>query len=212
MYYSTDKPMKRKIRKERQIRLQKFRKQKELSKYDNRWWAKGLIEKFDNHPYWITASLSYYAFIYVDMHYGWEFRHPIKLLFLYDMMSQDIKYGLFWIKFSEDFHDHSYKTYFKELGSRHLDNMVFIEDMIHFTAKNIRSHLDVGYYEIIIKSGIQCCYLFIQSPEKDKYEPYKWLLDLFDDVAKCIPEDVYDNIDIWEEIRNKREIIDEKGL
>ena len=51
--------MKRKIRKKRQIRLQKFRKQKERNKYDNKWWAKVLIGMFDNHPYWITASLSF---------------------------------------------------------------------------------------------------------------------------------------------------------
>ena len=204
--------MKRKIRKKRQIRLQKFRKQKERNKYDNKWWAKVLIGMFDNHPYWITASLSYYAFIYVDMHYGWEFGHPVKLIFLYDRMSQDIKCGLFWAKFSEASDDYSYKTYFKELGSRHLDNMVFIDDMIHFEAKNIQSHWDVGYYEIIIKSGPQGCYLSIQSPEMDKYEPYKWLLDLFDDVVNSIPEDFYDNIDNWEEVRNKREIIDEEGI
>jgi hypothetical protein len=204
--------MKRKIRKIRQIRLQKFRKQKERNKYDNKWWAKVLIEMFDNHPYWITASLPYYAFIYVDMHYGWEFGHPVKLIFLYDRMSQDIKYGLFWAKFSDASDDYSYKTYFKELGSRHLDNMVFIDDMIHFEAKNIQSHWDVGYYEIIIKSGPQGCYLSIQSLEMDKYEPYKWLLDLFDDVVNSIPEDFYDNIDNWEEVRNKREIIDEEGI
>jgi hypothetical protein len=147
--------MKRKIRKIRQIRLQKFRKQKERNKYDNKWWAKVLIEMFDNHPYWITASLPYYSFIYVDMHYGWEFGHPVKLIFLYDRMSHDIKYGLFWAKFSDVSDDYSYKTYFKELGSRHLDNMVLIDDMIHFEAKNIQSHWDVGYYEIIIKSGSQ---------------------------------------------------------
>lgn len=204
--------MKRKIRKKRKIRLQKFRKQKERNKYDNKWWAKVLIEMFDNHPYWITASLPYYAFIYVDMHYGWEFGHPVKLIFLYDRMSQDIKYGLFWAKFSDASDDYSYKTYFKELGSRHLDNMVFIDDMIHFEAKNIQSHWDVGYYEIIIKSGPQGCYLSIQSTEMDKYEPYKWLLDLFDDVVNSIPEDFYDNIDNWEEVRNKREIIDEEGI
>lgn len=202
-------PMKRKIRKIRQIRLQKFRKQKERNKYDNKWWAKVLIEMFDNHPYWITASLSYYAFIYVDMHYGWEFGHPVKLIFLYDRMSHDTKYGLFWAKFSDASDDYSYKTYFKELGSRHLDNMVLIDDMIHFEAKNKQSHWDVGYYEIIIKSGSQGCYLFIQSPEKDKYEPYKWLLDLFDDVFDSIPEDFYDNIDNWEEVRNNAKLYDE---
>ena len=191
--------MKRKIRKKRKIRLQKFRKQKELNKYDNKWWAKVLIEMLDNHPYWITASLSYYAFIYVDMHYGCELWHPVKLIFLYDRMSQDIKYGLFWVKYSEASDDYSYKTYFKELGSRHLDNMVFIDDMIHFEAKNIQSHFDVGYYVIIIKSGSRGCYLYIKSPEIDKCEPYKWLFDLFEDVAKSIPKDIYDNIDDWEE-------------
>ena len=90
-----------------------------------------------------------------------------------------------------------------------MDNMVLIDDMIHFEAKNIQSHWDVGYYEIIIKSGSQGCYLFIQSPEKDKYEPYKWLLDLFDDVVDSIPEDFYDNIDNWEEVRNNAKLYDE---
>ena len=178
--------MKRKIRKERQIRLQKFKKQKERNKYDNKWRSKVLIEMIDSHPYWITASLSSYAFIYVDMHFGWELRHPIKLIFLYDMMSQDIKYGLFWEKYPEASDDNSHKTYFKELGSKHLDSLVFIDDMIHFESKNIQSHRDVGYYEILIKSGTQGCYLIIQSPEKDKYKPYKWLLDLFDDVVNSI--------------------------
>ena len=103
---------------------------------------------FDNHPYWITASLPYYAFIYVDMHYGWEFGHPVKLIFLYDRMSQDIKYGLFWAKFSDASDDYSYKTYFKELGSRHLDNMVFIDDMIHFEAKNISIGIATIYRQL----------------------------------------------------------------
>lgn len=185
-------PMKRKIRKKRHIRLQKLRKQKERNEAedDNIWWAKGLIKMFDSHPYWITASLSNYVFFYVYMHYGWELRHSIKMLFLYDRMSQDIKYGLFWLKRSEVSDDYGYKTYFKELGSRHLDNMVFIDDMIHFEAHNIQHHLDVGYYEIIIKSGSQGCYLFIKSPEVDKYEPYKWLLDLFKDVANSIPKEI----------------------
>ena len=198
--------MKRKIRKERQIRFQKFRKQKERNIYDNKWRAKVLSEMFENHPYWISASHSSDAFIYVDMHFGWELRHPIKLIFLYDRMSQDIKYGLFGVKYSEASDDNSYKTYFKELGSRYLDNMVFIDDMIHFEAKNIQSHWDVGYYEIIIKSGSQGCYLIIQSPEKDKYKPYKWLLDLYDDVVNGIPEGFNDNIDNLEEVRNKREV------
>ena len=110
--------MKRKIRKKRQIRLQKFKKQKERDKYDSKWWAKVLIEMFDSHPYWISASLPYYAFIYVDMHYGWEFKHPVNLFFLYDRMSQDIKYGLFWLKHPEALDDYNYKTYFKELGSK----------------------------------------------------------------------------------------------
>ena len=50
--------MKRTIRKKRQLRQQHFKEQKERNKYDNEWYAKGLIKLFNSHPYWIAPSLS----------------------------------------------------------------------------------------------------------------------------------------------------------
>ena len=127
--------MKRKIRKKRQERLQHFKEQKERNKYDNEWYAKGLIKLFNRHPYWIAASLSYYAFIYIDFHFGWEMYRPIKLMILYDRMSQDIKYGLFVVDFSNNLDDFSYKTSFKEFGSRLVEEMIFIDDMTLVSTK-----------------------------------------------------------------------------
>lgn len=181
--------MKRKIRKKRQVRLQNFKEQKERNKYDNEWYAKGLIKLFNSHPYWIAASLSYYAFIYIDFHFGWEMYRPIKLMILYDRMSQDIKYGIFMVEFSEDPDDFSYKTSFKEIGSRHMEEIIFIDDMLTFDPQNITCHFDVSSYEIIIKSGSQQRFVYIQSPEKDKYGPFKWLFDLTAEIREMTPRE-----------------------
>ena len=140
--------------------------------------CKRFDKTFNSHPYWIAASLSYYAFIYIDFHFGWEMYRPIKLMILYDRMSQDIKYGIFMVEFSEDPDDFSYKTSFKEIGSRHMEEIIFIDDMLTFDPQNITCHFDVSSYEIIIKSGSQQRFVYIQSPEKDKYGPFKWLFDL----------------------------------
>lgn len=183
--------MKRKIRKKRQERLQHFKEQKERNKYDNEWYAKGLIKLFNRHPYWIAASLSYYAFIYIDFHFGWEMYRPIKLMILYDRMSQDIKYGLFVVDFSNNLDDFSYKTSFKEFGSRHVEEMIFIDDMIKCNPKNITWHWDVSSYEIIIKSGSQQRFVYIQSLEKDKYGPFRWLFDLSAEIREMTTRECY---------------------
>lgn len=187
--------MKRKIRKKRQVRLQQLREKKEPDQYGIEWYTKSMIKLFDSHPYWTTASLSYYAFIYVDYHFGWEIGRPIKLLFLYDRMCNYIKYGLFMVKHPET-EDNTFKSCFKELGARQIHDNVFIDDMILFEPKSIAHYYDTGYYEIIIRSGLQERFLFIQHPEKKKYEPYVWLFSLFDEIAKSVTEDVYDE-DGW---------------
>lgn len=183
--------MKRTIRKKRQLRQQYFKEQKERNKYDNEWYAKGLIKLFNSHPYWIAASLSYYAFIYIDFHFGWEMYRPIKFVILYDRMSQDIKYGIFMVEFSKDPDDFSYKSSFMEIGSKHMEEVIFIDDMLTFNPPIVTWHWDVSNYEIIIKSGSRQRFIYVQAPEMDKYEPYKWLFDLVAEVKEKTPRECH---------------------
>ena len=183
--------MKRKIRKRRQLRLKKFKEDRIRNQSDNEWYARELTKLFNSHPYWITASLSYYAFIYVDYHYGWEMYHPIKLMFLFDRMSQELRYGQFILEYPDDIKDYRYKSSFKELGSVKLKDVVYIDDMIRFKPRDIKRYFDVSDLEIIIKSGSQQRFVYIQTPEKEKYEPYKWLFGLIDDIINTIPREYY---------------------
>ena len=97
-------------------------------------------------------------------------------------MSQNIKYGMYTFETSDGGNNQSNQSVFKEFWGYHIENTVFIDDMLSFKPKWYSHHYDASYYEIVIKSGNQERYICIQSPEKDKYEPYKWLFNLIKDI------------------------------
>ena len=65
------------------------------------------------------------------------------------------------------------------------------DDMIKCNPKNITWHWDVSSYEIIIKSGSQQRFVYIQSPEKDKYGPFRWLFDLSAEIREMTTRECY---------------------
>ena len=170
--------MKRKIRKDRQVRLQMFKEKKRHEELTDDWYAKDLFEILSSHTYWLSASQSLFAFIYVDYHWGTELFAPQRYYFLFNRISQNIKYGMYTFETSDGGNNQSNQPVFKEFGGYHIENTVFIDDMLSFKPKLNSHYYDASYYEIVVKSGNRKRYICIQSPEKDKYEPYKWLFNL----------------------------------
>jgi len=193
--------MKRRIRKKRQISLQ------QLKKKNSTWWDEEkeelkFIEKhFCRNSYAEKAEQPFYAYIFVDFHYGWELYRPKKIIFLYDRMSKTIEYSRCIYNCNyEDIMNLKFEVSYTEMGKRELSNPVLIDNMIHYKPQ-IHSYIcDCSCYQIFIMSGHLKRVINIQGPNKLKYEPFIWLFKLFDEVSKDIPYEMMDENGNWVDV------------
>ena len=193
--------MKRKIRKKRQLRLQQL-KRKNVEYWDEeKEELRFLEEYFCRNHYAEKAELPYYAYIFVDFHYGWELYRPKKIVFLYDRVSHKIEYSRCIYNCNyEDIRNLKIDVSYKKMGEKVLSNDVFIDDMIYYKPR-INSYIcDCSSYRVYIKSGQLKRVINIQGPDTLKYEPFIWLFELFNEVSKEIPLEMKDKNDNWVDV------------
>jgi len=128
--------MKRKIRKKRQLRLQQL-KRNNADHWDEEKEELRFLEKyFCRNSYAEKAKLPYYAYIYVDFHYGWELYRPKKIVFLYDRMSHKIEYSRCIYNCNyEDIRNLKFDISYTKMGEKILSYEVSIDDMICYTPR-----------------------------------------------------------------------------
>jgi hypothetical protein len=167
---------------------------------DDAWYAKALERDFfRRHPYYIKSDLPYYFFAYVDSHSGWELYRPVKIVFLYDMISHKMDYSrlIYERKFDDICHP---IISFEYMGSRFIEKPP-IDRMFTFKPKNLKNVWDSGETLIYIKNGIKKRFEWIISENESKYEPFAWLFDLFEEVSKVIPYEMLDENGNWVDVR-----------
>ena len=193
--------MKRKIRKKRQLRLQQLKRENKGYYDEEKEEIKFLEKHFCRNQYAVKAELPYYAFIYVDYHFGWELYRPKKIVFLYDRMSHKIEYSRCIYNCDlENIRNIKFDVSYSWLGEKVMSETIFIDDMINFESQNNSYICDCSYYQIYIKSGQFKRNLYILGPKLMKYEPFFWLLELFNEVSKEIPLEMSDMHGNWVDV------------
>lgn len=193
--------MKRKIRKKRQLRLQQLKKRITYQWDEEKEALKFIEHYFCKNSYAVKAELPNYAYIFVDFHFGRELYRPYKIVFLYDRTSQKIEYSrcIYDCNY-EDIKNLKIDVSYKEMGEKLLSDTVHVDDMIYYKPQDVSHIYDCSIYHIYIKSGQLKRVIYIQEPDKLKYEPYRWLFDLFDEVSKEIPLEMKDKNDNWVDV------------
>ena len=194
--------MKRKIRKKRLLRLQQLKKKNADFGDEEKEELRFLEEYFCRNSYAEKAELPYYAYIYVDFHYGWELYRPKKIVFLYDRMSHKIEYSRCIYNCNyEDIRNLKFDISYTKMGEKILSYEVSIDDMICYTPRIDSYICDCSSYQVYIKSGQLKRVINIQGPDALKYEPFIWLFELFDEVSKGIPLEMKDKNDNWVDVQ-----------
>ena len=166
---------------------------------DDAWYAKALERDFfRRHPYYIMSDLPYYFFAYVNAHSGWEAYRPVKIVFLYDMNTHIIEYSrLIYDKNYDDIRHPSIT--FVKMGCKKI-NPISVNEMFSFRPKDLKYVWDSGESQIFIKSGSRKRFEWIISDNEDKYIPFTWLFELFDEVSKDIPYEMQDENGNWVDV------------
>ena len=139
------------------------------------------IEDFlSKHPDYSLSESEFYAIIYVEFHYGWEFRPPKKAAFLYNRMSDEIRYSRVELRKSAE-------VSYEEIGSSKIEEFVFIEDMLDYMVPDLPRVYDDSSFLVYVKSGTRKRTLGFSSTYEDKYIPYRWLFKLFYQIEEQIP-------------------------
>lgn len=140
-----------------------------------------MIEDFlSKHPNYSLSESEFYAIIYVEFHYGWEFRPPKRAVFLYNRMSDEIRYSRVILK-------NKVEVLYEEIGSSIIEEFVFIEDMLDYKVPDLPHVYDGSSFLVYVKSGARKRTLGFSSEYKDRYIPYRWLFKLFYQIEEQIP-------------------------
>ena len=166
---------------------------------DDEWYAKSLEKDFfRRHPYYILSDMPYYFFAYVDAHSGWETYRPVKIVFLYDMNTHIIEYSRLIYEINFDDIRHPSITFVK-MGSKKVDP-ISVNEMFSFKPKDLKYVWDCGESQIFIKSGSRKRFEWIISENENKYIPFTWLFELFDEVSNNIPYEMRDENGNWVDV------------
>ena len=179
--------MKRKIRKKRQIRLQKWKEQRMCDRtlQETEVMEIDFYESLFNDLLYYKASESpYFLFVYVGFHFGWEIYKPIHMVFLCDILSHNIEYGNVWAKIKDDDNDEPIASCFEKLGNIYLDSEISVDNMLSCYPNDLICVYDCSYYEIYFKCGNRKRLLGIDTENQSKYIPFEWLIKLFNQVKK----------------------------
>lgn len=170
---------------------------------DDAWYAKALEKDFfRRHPYYIKSDLPYYFFVYVDSHSGWELYRPVKIVFLYDMISHKIDYSRLIYERKYDDICHPIIS-FEYMGSKFIEKPP-IDRMFTFKPKDLEDVWDSGETQIFIKNGAKKRFEWIIGDNESKFKPFAWLFDLFDEVSKVIPYEMFHD-NKWVDVRKYNE-------
>lgn len=165
--------MKRKIMKKRQIRLQRLREQHKLydAALEERAMLEGMLdERLSQHPFYKFSDASSFIFMYVEMHAGMEICNPVKVVFLYDQLSQRIDYDMMG-----------------KAGFQYMKEEISFEKMMNCEPQNLRYVYDSSYYVIYIKRGNTKRYLHVLNDNVPLYTPFAWLFWLFHRIREVAP-------------------------
>lgn len=174
--------MKRRIRKRRQIRLLNLKSKKAavlLNPYEleEELWD----ETLQKHPFYNFSENSNFVLFYVD--YRAPITKPKRIIFLLDQLSHRIDYDCITIINNDDFEIKSDKR-----GHLYLIDNISFDIMINCYPQNLIRSYDTPSYGIFMKRKQRKRYLGVDATyHKSSYYPFKWLFDLFDEIAKSIP-------------------------
>lgn len=174
--------MKRRIRKRRQIRVLNLKSKKAAKRlnpyeFEEELWD----ETLQKHPFYNCSENSNFAFFYVD--YSAPITKPKRIVFLLDQLSHRIDYDCITIIKDNDFEIKSDKR-----GHFNLIENISFDKMIKCYPKNLIRCYDSSSYRIFMKRKQRKRYLGVDATyHKSFYYPFKWLFDLFDEIAKSIP-------------------------
>lgn len=177
--------MRRKVRKNRQIRIQDLKRQRNREHSAIKEWEEKMIENLlHKHPYYSFSDLSCYIFIYVELHYGWEMFEPKRMVFLYDKLSHKINYSRLLVDVhNENYHRPIFHISCENIGYTYSYTDISFEKMLNCNPQKLIQVYDSAYYRIYIKNREQRRYLGIAVDNVSLYGPYAWLIRLFNDIS-----------------------------
>lgn len=174
--------MKRRIRKRRQIRLFNLISKKAAMRlnpyeYEEELWD----ETLQKHSFYNYSENSNFVFFYVD--YRAPITKPKRIVFLLDQLSHRIDYDCITINSNDDLEIKSDKR-----GHLYLIENISFDKMINCYPRYLIRSYDASFYCIFMKRKQRKRYLGVDAIyHKSSYYPFKWLFDLFDEIAKSIP-------------------------
>ena len=194
--------MKRKIRLNRQLRIQKD-KEKKLS--EKRMAETILFEErlCCQNEYAAIADSPDYLYVYIHRYCGWSLYTPNTIVFLFDIKNESVKYAVERKESSdESFTDLEDNDYYPEnsllyylpkmvvslvvLGEAHFSVKDEIEEMYNWKEPELPHIFDGGGYVVFLKNGRRKRWICIQ--QEVYYTPYLWLLRFFRDIVDLMEE------------------------
>lgn len=204
--------MKRKIRRKRQLRIQRDKEQRRREKSEA---TSILLEEIrcSRNEYADLADSPEYLYVYVHKFYGWSLYRPITIVFLFDLERESVKYAVERYVFSDESssvqEEDNEKKETKEENEEKLDPEQFLlsvvssirasldvigeahfsvreemEEMFNWEEPDVPYIFDGGGWVVFLKNGKRKRRIGIQEPRY--YPPFLWLLRFFEDVVELI--------------------------
>ena len=192
--------MKRKIRKKRQLRIQRDKEQAHRQKEDQVTLAFEMQRRCQNE-FAVEADSPEYLYIHASYNYGCSLFPPVTIVFLFDIAHETVKYAEermvgykenvsqkpdereltpeeFLLEIASEM-----VVSLREIGKGHFNVKDVMEEMFSWVEPDDIPYVyDSGGFSVFIKNGKRKRLLGIQ--DERYYPPFMWLLRFFRDVAK----------------------------
>ena len=121
------------------------------------------------------------------------------LMFLYNTITKEIKYSID----DRDMVSYRYgyvKDSYKEIGKKIISNDINIDEMLAYSSDDKSTWYDVVSYSVFMKSGEKTNWIHIDDPDMIHYQPFMWLIKLFDLITDKIPSEKFNCGVDWKDL------------
>lgn len=121
------------------------------------------------------------------------------LMFLYNTITKEIKYSID----DRDMVSYRYgyvKDSYKEIGKKIISNDINIDEMLAYSSDDKSTWYDVVSYSVFMKSGEKTNWIHIDDPDMIHYQPFMWLIELFDLITDKIPSEKFNCGVDWKDL------------
>ena len=121
------------------------------------------------------------------------------LMFLYNTITKEIKYSID----DRDMVSYRYgyvKDSYIEIGKKIISNDINVDEMLAYSSDDKSTWYDVVSYSVFMKSGEKTNWIHIDDPDMIQYQPFMWVIELFNLITDKIPSKKFNCGVDWEDL------------